>query len=63
VSRLSPEFRTQHPETPWKSIVGMRHMLVHGYDQVNLDRVWTTITDALPGFIAAMQQLVVPPPE
>jgi uncharacterized protein with HEPN domain len=30
-SRLSDEIRTQHPEVPWGQMIGMRHILVHGY--------------------------------
>ncbi len=34
--RLSAEFRSQHPEVPWKDIAGMRDILAHQYDRVNL---------------------------
>ena len=32
---LSDDFKTSHPGTEWKSIVAMRHFLVHGYYQVS----------------------------
>jgi uncharacterized protein with HEPN domain len=63
VTRLSTEFRAQHPDIPWKWIVGMRHVLVHGCDQVNLQRVWATIASELPGFIAAVEHLDSSSPE
>ena len=37
VKRLSPAFRTGHPEIPWSLIAGMRDKLIHGYDIVDLD--------------------------
>ncbi len=40
---LSSEFKVLHPDTDWKSIVGMRHFLVHGYFQVNESEVWNVI--------------------
>ena len=40
---LSSEFKALHPDTDWKSIVGMRHFLVHGYFQVNESEVWNVI--------------------
>jgi uncharacterized protein with HEPN domain len=43
VKRLSPEFRAAHPSIPWADIAGMRDWLIHGYDRVNLSRVWTTV--------------------
>ena len=44
---LTFEFREEHPDTPWKSITGMRNFLVHGYHQVETDIVWNVIEDDL----------------
>ena len=35
--RLSLAMRQQHPEIPWQVIAGMRDVIVHEYDQVDLD--------------------------
>jgi uncharacterized protein with HEPN domain len=43
VKRLSLEYREQHPDIPWKLMAGMRDVLIHGYDIVNLKEVWKTI--------------------
>ena len=48
VRRLSPGFRQSHAEIPWKSIAGMRDVLIHAYDTVDLDEVWRTATEELP---------------
>ena len=45
---LSPDFKTAHPETPWKDIAGMRDKLIHGYMMVDLDTVWKVVSDDLP---------------
>ncbi|MGB3292349.1 MAG: HepT-like ribonuclease domain-containing protein [Phormidesmis sp.] len=37
--RLSREFRNQHPTIPWRQIAGMRDILSHDYDEVDLDEV------------------------
>ena len=29
--RLSEKFRSQYQEIPWRKIISMRHVLVHGY--------------------------------
>lgn len=52
VKRLSPEFRAQHPATPWRPFAGMRDRLIHHDDQVNLERLWTTIDQEIPALIA-----------
>jgi uncharacterized protein with HEPN domain len=55
---ISQEFRQQHPNLPWKSIIGMRDRLIHGYFDVNLDVVWQTVTEDLPRLVAQMEDLV-----
>ena len=42
-SRLSDDFRAQHAEVPWGQLIGMRHILVHGYFDVDLDIVWNAV--------------------
>jgi uncharacterized protein with HEPN domain len=42
-NRLPDEFRHQYPLIPWNKIVGMRNVLIHEYDSIDLDRVWRTI--------------------
>lgn len=38
--RLSPEFRRLQPHLPWRAMAGMRDVLIHAYDQVDLEEVW-----------------------
>ena len=42
-NRLPEEFRNQYPLIPWNKIVGMRNVLIHDYDSIDLDLVWETI--------------------
>ena len=44
---LTKEFCEEHPETPWKDIIGMRHVLVHGYYTVSPRFIWETYTNDL----------------
>jgi uncharacterized protein with HEPN domain len=46
--RLSLEFRNQHPQIPWKDIAGMRDILAHQYDRVNLNTLWDAIQIDIP---------------
>jgi uncharacterized protein with HEPN domain len=47
-NRLPDEFRGQYPRIPWDKIVGMRNVLIHEYDSIDLDRVWETIQKDIP---------------
>ncbi len=57
-SRVSVEQRTHYPEIPWKEIVGMRQRLIHGYDNVDYDILWKTITEDLPSLIQALEKIL-----
>lgn len=56
--RLSAEFRSQHPEVPWKSMAGMRDVIIHDYDEVDLDEVWAVIRENLPQLLANIEPLI-----
>ena len=45
---LTNEFRNTHPATNWRDIIDMRHILVHGYYQVDSKIVWASIRNDLP---------------
>lgn len=40
VKRLSLECRKRAPEIPWRAMAGMRDLLIHCYDRVDLEEVW-----------------------
>ena len=44
---LTKEFRDVHPQTPWREIVSMRNFIVHGYNVVDKNEVWSLIQDDL----------------
>jgi uncharacterized protein with HEPN domain len=46
---LTKDFKEIHPEIEWAEVIGMRHVLVHGYYQIKDEIVWATIqTELLP---------------
>ena len=57
-SKVTRESRDSYPEVPWLNIIGMRNRLIHVYFDIDLDRVWDTITDDLPPVIAALEKIV-----
>jgi uncharacterized protein with HEPN domain len=62
--RVPKDVQEQQPGIAWPSIVGMRNRLIHGYDKIDFDVLWQTITEDLPPLIAALEKIVPPePPE
>jgi len=53
-ARVTPATRAQLPSIPFGKIVSMRNRLIHAYFDVNLDIVWTTVCEDLPGLIPAL---------
>lgn len=46
-NKLTKEFCACHPNTPWRKIAGMRHVLVHDYYQIDIDELWDVIKEDL----------------
>lgn len=53
-ANVSDEGRARVAGLPWGQIVAMRHVLVHVYWGVDLDRLWRTAVHDVPGLIAAL---------
>lgn len=58
--RVSPQFAAKHAAIPWRDIVGMRHRLIHGYVDVDLDTVWDVVARDLPALETSLRALVEP---
>ena|ERR1017187_9001980 len=56
--RISKSFTEEHPEIPWRAIVGMRHKVVHDYLYVDEDVVWDVITGDLESLVASLAKLL-----
>lgn len=59
-SRIPIAIRRRHSKIPWAQIVAMRNRLIHGYDIVDYDIVWSTVAEDLPPLIAELEKLLSP---
>ena len=41
---LDADFINQYTGIPWNKVKGMRNRIVHGYGNIDIDRVWQTAT-------------------
>jgi uncharacterized protein with HEPN domain len=46
-----PDFVRSAPEIAWIKIRGMRNQVAHFYFDIDLDIIWDTVQDDLPGLI------------
>ena len=58
IKRVSAYARAAHPEVPWRRIAGMRDVLIHAYDEVDLAAVRSTVRDDLPALLAQLRSMV-----
>ena len=57
-NRVSEETQQCHQEILWPQIIGMRNRLIHGYDDISLERLWDTINNDLPPLIGQLRASV-----
>ena len=58
--KLTFEFKQDHTELPWRKIIGMRHILVHGYYSVSPELLWDVITNDIPPMIPILKRYLDP---
>ena len=56
--KISNEFKTNHPELPWKKIIGMRHVLVHDYYQISPVEVIKDYSKDLPSILPELDNFI-----
>ena len=59
-ARLTEATRAQNPTIPWRQIVGMRNILIHGYFDVNWNQVWNVVSFPRPGQALLLEPHVAP---
>jgi uncharacterized protein with HEPN domain len=60
---VSPDYREDHPQVPWRDIVAMRNRLVHEYFRILPHRVWDVVEKDLPKLTRVLESLVPPETE
>ena len=58
-SKVTQETRETYTELPWANIIAMRNRLIHIYFDIDLDRVWDTVTDDLPPLIGSLGKIIL----
>jgi uncharacterized protein with HEPN domain len=53
-NRVSAETRDALPDVAWGEAVGLRNVLVHEYQRIDLSRVWTIVETDVPPLVNAL---------
>ena len=61
--RLSNELREEQPNIEWQKIVGLRNIIAHQYDEIQMETIWSIATSELEPLKAKIEPLMPPLPE
>ena len=56
-SKVSEELRLQYPGIPWQDAKDLRNRLIHGYDDIEYDRLWEGLEDDIPPLLEQLRTL------
>jgi uncharacterized protein with HEPN domain len=57
-NHVSEKFQDEHPEIPWRQVVGQRNVLAHEYGDIKIERIWSAATINIPAILKALGPLV-----
>lgn len=55
--KLSQHTRDLAPDVPWSQVIGARNIIVHGYAEIEPDRIWDIVKSHVPSLSAAVGRL------
>ncbi len=57
-NRVSDEIKDNFPDLPWKKMRSMRNILIHMYDELDLDIVWETSIKDIPLLVKRLKEII-----
>ena len=57
-NRVPDSVRDEYSNLPWLQMIGARNRLIHGYDSVDFDILWTIVSRDLPIVIAQLEVIL-----
>lgn len=54
-SKIPEEYRTEHPDIPWRKIVGLRNRLIHAYFAIDFDILTGILSEDIGGPRSAVE--------
>lgn len=55
--KVPTNVRNEYDEIPWEEMAGMRDKLIHGYATVDLEIVWTTVSEDVPLIVSQLKRI------
>lgn len=58
VKKLPKAMREEYTSIPWKSIAGMRDVVIHDYDSTEIPKIWNVVHRDLPVLRKTIEKLL-----
>jgi uncharacterized protein with HEPN domain len=56
-TRVPRDLQQRHPDVPWSGIIGLRNVLIHGYDKIDWDQIWMVLSRDLPALVPKLEKM------
>ena len=60
---LSMPLRDDQPQIPWRKMAGLRDVLIHGYDAIDLNLIHSVATQLIPPLIPMIEAILAGLPD
>ena len=58
--RIGEDYRSLHPEIPWRGMASLRDVLIHDYDIVRIEDIWSVVETNIPPLKKALLDFLPP---
>lgn len=56
--RVPEDIRKKYDHIPWKQMTGMRDVVVHEYDEIDIDQVWEVVDHNIPEVLPMIEEIL-----
>lgn len=60
--RISDNFKQKQAEIPWAKIIAQRNVLIHEYDDIELEEIWEVASFHIPRLLTLIRMIMPPLP-
>lgn len=57
-NRIPKELQEKHLDIPWKNIIGMRNIIIHTYERVDISTLWGAAKKDLPKLKKELKKII-----
>jgi uncharacterized protein with HEPN domain len=58
INKISERLKSTYPEVLWRAFIDQRNVLIHGYVEIDYERVWSTVNHDLPTLLGQVEGIM-----